>query len=182
MPIACSMPMTMVRPSDNLTVRLHPVQVRMQQRLERAPITLDGRGIAPLMRRPPSWHCVAHRSLAGRPVALASSAGAVVLGGEPFGQSGDLGAGRRPSCPVRAGPGAGDQPVRSQRPGRERDQRGEDRGRPGRAGAADVPGAGRRRGAGARAVRRSWGLVVGRQDQSAAESDHDAVEQAPGHR
>jgi hypothetical protein len=27
-------------PSHNLTVRLHPVQVRMQQRLERAPITL----------------------------------------------------------------------------------------------------------------------------------------------
>jgi len=32
-------------PSHNLTVRLHPVQVRMQQRLERAPITLDDRGM-----------------------------------------------------------------------------------------------------------------------------------------
>jgi hypothetical protein len=32
-------------PSHNLTVRLHPVQVRMQQRLERAPITFDDRGM-----------------------------------------------------------------------------------------------------------------------------------------
>jgi hypothetical protein len=32
-------------PAHNLTVRLHPVQVRMQQRLERAPITLDDRGM-----------------------------------------------------------------------------------------------------------------------------------------
>jgi hypothetical protein len=32
-------------PSHNLTVRLHPVQVRMQQRLGRAPITLDDRGM-----------------------------------------------------------------------------------------------------------------------------------------
>lgn len=32
-------------PSHNLTVRLHPVQVRMQQRLERAPITLDECGM-----------------------------------------------------------------------------------------------------------------------------------------
>jgi hypothetical protein len=31
-------------PSHNMTFRLHPVQVRMQQRLERAPITLDNRG------------------------------------------------------------------------------------------------------------------------------------------
>jgi hypothetical protein len=31
--------------SHDLTVRLHPVQVRMQQRLERAPITLDDRGM-----------------------------------------------------------------------------------------------------------------------------------------
>ena len=31
------------------------------------------------MRRPPCWHCVAHRSLAGRPVALASSGEALEL-------------------------------------------------------------------------------------------------------
>ena len=34
---------------------------------------------------------------------------AVVLGGEPLDQRGDLGADRRPSCPVGAGPLAGDQ-------------------------------------------------------------------------
>jgi hypothetical protein len=34
---------------------------------------------------------------------------AVVVGGESFGQRGDLGADRRPSCPVRAGPLPGDQ-------------------------------------------------------------------------
>ena len=52
---------------------------------------------------------------------------AVILGGEPLNQYGDLGADRRPSCPVWVGPltcdetavpaqdGAGsDQPVRSQ--------------------------------------------------------------------
>ncbi|MBJ7610590.1 MAG: hypothetical protein JF887_14375 [Candidatus Dormibacteraeota bacterium] len=32
-------------PSHNLTVRLHPVRVRMQQPLERAPVTLDDRGM-----------------------------------------------------------------------------------------------------------------------------------------
>jgi hypothetical protein len=65
---------------------------------------------------------------------------AVVLGGEPLDERGDLGAGRRPSCAVRVGPLAGDQaavpaqdgaggdqPVRSQPPGQEPDQRGEDR-------------------------------------------------------
>src|ERR1700757_441094 len=31
------------------------------------------------MQRPPAWHCVAHRSLAGRPVALASSGEALEL-------------------------------------------------------------------------------------------------------
>jgi len=62
---------------------------------------------------------------------------AVVLGGEPLDQRGDLGADRRPSCPVRVGPVAGDQatvpsqdgargdqPVRSQPPRQEPDQRG----------------------------------------------------------
>src|SRR2546429_3999932 len=34
---------------------------------------------------------------------------ATVLGGEPLNQRGDLGADRRPSCPVRAGPLPGDQ-------------------------------------------------------------------------
>ena len=65
---------------------------------------------------------------------------AVVLGGEPLDQRGDLGADRRPGRPVRAGPLAGDeaavpaqdgtwgdQPVRPQPPGQEPDQRGEDR-------------------------------------------------------
>jgi hypothetical protein len=60
--------------------------------------------------------------------------------GEPFDQSGDLGADPRPSCPVRVGPVAGDQtavptqdgaggdqPVRPQLPGQEPDQRGADR-------------------------------------------------------
>ena len=58
----------------------------------------------------------------------------------PLDQRGDLGASRRPSRPVRAGPLAGgeaavpaqdgaggDQPVRSQAPGQEPDQRGGDR-------------------------------------------------------
>jgi hypothetical protein len=65
---------------------------------------------------------------------------AVVLGGEPLDERGDLGAGRRPSCLVRAGPfsgdqtavpsqdsAGGDQPVHPE-PCREKpDQRGEDR-------------------------------------------------------
>ena len=65
---------------------------------------------------------------------------AVVLGGDPLDQLGNLSAGRRPSRPVRIGPLAGDQaavpaqdgaggdqPV-SPQPGRqEPDQRGEDR-------------------------------------------------------
>jgi hypothetical protein len=34
---------------------------------------------------------------------------AVVFGGEPFDERGDLGADRRPACPVRVGPLAGDQ-------------------------------------------------------------------------
>ena len=63
----------------------------------------------------------------------------MILGGEPPDQRGDLGADRRPSCPVRIGPLAGDQaavpaqdgaggdqPVRSQLSGQEPDQRGED--------------------------------------------------------
>jgi len=33
---------------------------------------------------------------------------AVVLGGEPLDERGDLGADRRPACPVRVGPLAGD--------------------------------------------------------------------------
>jgi hypothetical protein len=65
---------------------------------------------------------------------------AVVLGGEPLDQDGDLGADRRPSRAVRVGPllsdqatvppqdGArGDQPVRPQPSGQMPDQRGEDR-------------------------------------------------------
>jgi hypothetical protein len=65
---------------------------------------------------------------------------AVVLGGEQFDQRGDLGADRRPSCPVGVDPLAGDQaavppqdsagrdqPVHPQLYRRERDQRGEDR-------------------------------------------------------
>ena len=64
----------------------------------------------------------------------------VVLGGQPLDEGGDLGADRRPSCPVRVGPLAGDQaavppqdgaggdqPVRSQPCWQEPDQRGEDR-------------------------------------------------------
>jgi hypothetical protein len=62
----------------------------------------------------------------------------VVLGGEPADECGDLGADRRPSCPVRIGPLAGDQaavpaqdgagsdePVCSQLSRQEPDQRGE---------------------------------------------------------
>ena len=65
---------------------------------------------------------------------------AVVLGGEPLDQRGDLGADRRPSHPVRVGPLAGDQaavpaqdgaggdqPVHPQPCRQEPDQRGEDR-------------------------------------------------------
>ena len=65
---------------------------------------------------------------------------AVVLGGEQFDQCGDLGADRRPSCPVGVGPLAGDQaavlpqdsagcdqPVHPQPRWHEPDQRGEDR-------------------------------------------------------
>jgi hypothetical protein len=65
---------------------------------------------------------------------------AVVLGGEPFDQRGDLGADRRPSRPVRVGPLAGDeavvpaqdgaggdQPVHPQLCWQEPDWRGEDR-------------------------------------------------------
>src|SRR5246127_1691927 len=64
---------------------------------------------------------------------------AVVLGGELLDEGGDLGADRRPSCPVGADPLAGDQaavpaqdgaggdqPVRSQPCWQEPDQRGED--------------------------------------------------------
>jgi len=64
---------------------------------------------------------------------------AVVLGGEPLDERGDLGADGRPSCPVGAGPLAGDQaavpaqdgtwgdqPVRSQLCRQEPDQRGEE--------------------------------------------------------
>jgi len=69
---------------------------------------------------------------------LVSPAG--VLGGEQFDQRGDLGADRRPSCPVGVGPLAGgeaavpvqdsagrDQPVPPQPCWQEPDQRGEDR-------------------------------------------------------
>ena len=65
---------------------------------------------------------------------------AVVLGGEPLDECGDLGADRRPSHSVRVGPVAGDQaampaqesaggyqPVRSQPWRQEPDQRGEER-------------------------------------------------------
>ena len=65
---------------------------------------------------------------------------AVILGGEPLDQRGDLGADRRPSRPVRVGPLAGDeaavpaqdgaggdQPVHPQPWRQEPDQRGEDR-------------------------------------------------------
>ena len=64
---------------------------------------------------------------------------AVVFGGEPSGQRGDLGADRRASCPVRVGPVAGgqaavpaqdgaggDQPVHPQLCGQEPDERRED--------------------------------------------------------
>ena len=64
---------------------------------------------------------------------------AVVLGGEPLDRRGDLGADRRPSCPVRVGPLAGDQaavppqdgaggdqPVHPKPWRQEPDQRGED--------------------------------------------------------
>ena len=64
---------------------------------------------------------------------------AVVLGGKPFDECGDLGADRRPSCLVRVGPlpddqtavppqdgAGGDQPVHPQLCRQEPDQRGED--------------------------------------------------------
>jgi len=64
---------------------------------------------------------------------------AVVLGGEPLDEGGDLGADRRPSRPVRVGPFSGDQAavppehragrdqaVHPQMPWQEPDERGED--------------------------------------------------------
>ena len=65
-------------PSHNLTVRLHPVQVRMQQRLERAPITLDDRGMRDWCDGPFAWRRAAHRS-------SATSAAAFVSFGEALG-------------------------------------------------------------------------------------------------
>jgi hypothetical protein len=50
----------------------------MQQRLERAQSRLTVAACAPDATSS-IWHCVAHRSLAGRPVALASSGEALEL-------------------------------------------------------------------------------------------------------
>jgi hypothetical protein len=47
---------------------------------------------------------------------------AVIRGGEPLDQGGDLGAGRRPSGPVRAGPFPGDQAAVPPQDGAGRDQ------------------------------------------------------------
>ena len=120
---------------------------------------------------------------------------AVVLGGEPPGQRGDLGADRRPSGPVRAGslPGdqaavppqdsaRGDQPVRSQPCWQEPGQGGEDRAvgpvQPGpRMGPAQhgdlVP------------QHEQLRVLGGRRpagpDQPTAEPDEDEIEQAEGH-
>jgi hypothetical protein len=118
-----------------------------------------------------------------------------VLGGELLDQHDDLGADRRPSCPVRVGPlpddqaavppqdgAGGDQAMRPQPSRQEPDQRGEDCAvgpvQPGpRIGAAQhgdlVP---QHEQLGFLGSRRS-----AEQDQPAAETDEDEVEQAEGH-
>jgi len=120
---------------------------------------------------------------------------AVVLGGEPFDQRGDLGADRRPSCPVGVGPLAsdqaavppqdsagGDQPVHPQPSRQEPDQRGEDRPvgpvEPG-------PGIGAAQHGDLVPQHEQLGVLEGRrpaeQNQPAAEPDEDEIEQAQGH-
>ena len=120
---------------------------------------------------------------------------AVVLGGEPPGQRGDLGADRRPACLVRVGPSAGDQaavppqhgaggdqPVRPQLSRQEPDQDGEDRS----AGPVQ-PGLGMGTAQhGDLVPQHQQFRVPGRrrttnQDQPAADPDEDQVEQTKGH-
>jgi len=121
---------------------------------------------------------------------------AVVLGGEPLDQRGDLGADRRPSRPVRARPPAGaqaavpaqdctggDQPVQTHRCWQEPDQRGED----GAVGPVEPgPGIGAAQHGDLVPQHEQLGVLgsggPAEQDQPAAEPDEDEVEQAQGHR
>ena len=120
---------------------------------------------------------------------------AVILGGEPLDESGDPGAGRRPSRPVRAGPlpgdqaavppehGAGrDQPAQSRPSRQEPDQRGEDSA----AGPVQPwpPVARRSTATSCRSTSSpafSEADEPAGQDQPAADPDKDEIEQAKGH-
>jgi len=111
---------------------------------------------------------------------------AVVPGGEPPGQRGDLGADRRPACLVRCHrrtvPG-GDQPARPQPSRQEPDQDGGDRPagpvQPG-------PGMGTAQHGGLVPQHQQFRVLgrrrTTRQDQPAADPDEDQAEQAKGHR
>jgi hypothetical protein len=120
---------------------------------------------------------------------------AVVLGGEPSDERGDLGADRRPSRPVRIGPLPGDkatvpaqdgaggnQPVHPRPRRQEPDERGEDRAvgpvQPG-------PGIGAAQHGDLMPQHEQLRVLGGRrpaeQDQPAAEPDEDEVEQAERH-
>ena len=120
---------------------------------------------------------------------------AVVPGGEPPGQRGDLGTDRRPSRPVRVSPLAGDQaavlpqdgargdqPVHPQLCRQEPDESGEDHAvgpvEPG-------PGIGAAQHGDLVPQHEQLGVLGSRepaeQDQPAAESDEDEIEQAQGH-
>jgi len=120
---------------------------------------------------------------------------AVVLGGESLDQRGDLGAGRRPSGPVRAGPfpgdqaavppqdgTRGDQPVHPQPWRQEPDERGEHS-------AVGPVQAGPRTGAAQHGdlvpehqqLRVLGGGRAAEQDQPAAQPGEDQIEQTEGH-
>jgi hypothetical protein len=120
---------------------------------------------------------------------------AVILGGEPLDQRGDIGADRRPSRPMRVGPLAGDeaampaqdgaggdQPVHPQPRGQEPDQRGEDRPvgpvQPG-------PRMGSAQHGDLMPQHQELGVLGGRrpggQDQPATQLDEDEIEQAERH-
>jgi hypothetical protein len=120
---------------------------------------------------------------------------AVVLGGEPLDGRCDLGADRRPACPVRVGPlpgdqaavppqdgTGGDQPMRPQPSRREADQRGEHS-------AVGPVQAGPRIGAAQHGdlvpqhqqLRVLGGGRAAEQDQPAAQPGEDQIEQTEGH-
>jgi hypothetical protein len=119
---------------------------------------------------------------------------AVVLGGEPLDQCGDLGADRRPAVALRVGPllcdqaavspqdGTGrDQPVHRQPSGQVPDQCGED----GAVGPVQPgPGPGAAQHGDLVPQHQQLGVLGGRraagQDQPAADTDEDQIEQAEG--